>query len=590
MVGDTPRRIVELGAGTGIFTRVLLASGHKVVAVEPDAEMEALLLARSPGVETCRGEAEAIPLPDASVDAVVCAQAHWWFDPERAYREIARVIRPGGVFGAIWNVPDSRNPLAAELNAIEGGGAPVDVPEPALGAQFSSLEATSFPPRGDLHARDVCFACQESCLLHRRRPRASTGDRAGGRSIGCDRVRSIRAALSRGCSTRGAPRLIGSPNSTRRGQRWRTSAFVRSEAPSMALALEGRMGGYMAVASADPRRPSTSATAGAKPIEANSSRASRSARLRGRVAGAGSAGPGRVGRRRARGRSRTRASARPPRRRGSRPRPARRRPRRAGRGRRRARARRAACAARHRPRAGRRAPAGGGRARCARARAGGGVVGVGADVRNLLELVQQRARAAVGALGEQQPRGGRERHRVVLRLAALARCREQLVGGRGLLVRAALGEQAQLHGARLDGVDVAGRLQALRQRDGLGQRLLGLAELGEKVALMAAIPSANSAMPRRSQKSIPSRQAARAPPAAPRTASWRSRGCCAGRRPRPWPCSSASASARRMSSSPCRSPREARARPGSRARAAGSGRPSSAASASARSAAAIASG
>ena len=69
MVGDTPRRIVELGAGTGIFTRVLLASGHKVVAVEPDAEMEALL-ARSPGVETCRGEAEAIPLPDASVDAV----------------------------------------------------------------------------------------------------------------------------------------------------------------------------------------------------------------------------------------------------------------------------------------------------------------------------------------------------------------------------------------------------------------------------------------------------------------------------------------------------------------------------------------
>jgi SAM-dependent methyltransferase len=145
MVGDTPRRILELGAGTGIFTRVLLASGHKVVAVEPDAEMRARLLARSPGVETCRGEAEAIPLPDASVDAVVCAQAHWWFDPERAYREIARVIRPGGVFGAIWNVPDSRNPLAAELNAIEGGGAPVDVPEPALGARFSSLEATSFP-------------------------------------------------------------------------------------------------------------------------------------------------------------------------------------------------------------------------------------------------------------------------------------------------------------------------------------------------------------------------------------------------------------------------------------------------------------
>ena len=102
--------------------------------------MRARLLARSPDVETYHGEAEAIPLPDASVDAVVCAQAHWWFDPERAYGEIARVIRPGGVFGAIWNTPDSCNALAADLNAI---GA--DIPEPVLGARFSSLEAMSFP-------------------------------------------------------------------------------------------------------------------------------------------------------------------------------------------------------------------------------------------------------------------------------------------------------------------------------------------------------------------------------------------------------------------------------------------------------------
>ena len=75
-------------------------------------------------METYHGEAEAIPLPDASVDAVVCAQAHWWFDPERAYGEIARVIRPGGVFGAIWNTPDSRNALAAALNAIGAATSP----------------------------------------------------------------------------------------------------------------------------------------------------------------------------------------------------------------------------------------------------------------------------------------------------------------------------------------------------------------------------------------------------------------------------------------------------------------------------------
>lgn len=144
MVGDTPRTILELGAGTGIFTRVLEALGHAVIAVEPDADMRALLAAGSTRVETHPGEAESIPLPDGSVDAVVTAQAHWWFDPARAYAEIARVIRPGGVFGAIWNIPDSRNPVAAQLNAIERGGAPADVPEPVLGAGFSSLEAQSF--------------------------------------------------------------------------------------------------------------------------------------------------------------------------------------------------------------------------------------------------------------------------------------------------------------------------------------------------------------------------------------------------------------------------------------------------------------
>ena len=79
------------------------------------------------------------------------------------------------------------------------------------------------------------------------------------------------------------------------------------------------------------------------------------------------------------------------------------------------------------------------------------------------------------ALGEQQPRGRRERQRDPLRLAALARRRDELVCGGRVLVRAPLGEQAQLHGAWLDGDDVAGLLQALRQRIDLGQRLLGQA-------------------------------------------------------------------------------------------------------------------
>ena len=98
---------------------------------------------------------------------------------------------------------------------------------------------------------------------------------------------------------------------------------------------------------------------------------------------------------------------------------------------------------------------------------GGGVVGVGVDVRHLRELVQQRAAPAVGAPGRAAAGGGRERRRVLLWLAALADRREQLLGGRGVLVRAALGEQAQLHGARLGGGcrrPPPGALQAARLR------------------------------------------------------------------------------------------------------------------------------
>ena len=117
-----------------------------------DAEMEARLLARSPGVETCRGEAEAIPLPDASVDAVVCAQAHWWFDPERACREIARVIRERRFRGDLERSRPSRNPLAAELNAIEGG-APVDVPFPRWALIFRHSKQRHSPTRRPTRTR-----------------------------------------------------------------------------------------------------------------------------------------------------------------------------------------------------------------------------------------------------------------------------------------------------------------------------------------------------------------------------------------------------------------------------------------------------
>lgn len=105
-IGEQRQRIVDLGAGTGKLTRVLLELGHDVVAVEPDEKMRQRLHAESPGTTALAGTAESIPVPDGSVDAVMAGQAYHWFDQERAHPEIARVLRPGGVFAPIWNIRD----------------------------------------------------------------------------------------------------------------------------------------------------------------------------------------------------------------------------------------------------------------------------------------------------------------------------------------------------------------------------------------------------------------------------------------------------------------------------------------------------
>src|SRR6266516_2596897 len=115
LLGDEPRRVVDLGAGTGIFSRVLASLGHEVLAIEPDEGMRAKLASTSPGVTALPGSAESIPLADESVDAVVAAQAYHWFDHDAAHAEIARVLRPGGVFGPVWNVRDESVDWVAEL-------------------------------------------------------------------------------------------------------------------------------------------------------------------------------------------------------------------------------------------------------------------------------------------------------------------------------------------------------------------------------------------------------------------------------------------------------------------------------------------
>ena len=110
--------MADIGAGTGKLTAMLVGLGADVTAVEPDPQMLAELRRAMPEVRSVPGSAEEMPLPDASVDAVLAGQAMHWFDMDRAMPEIARVLTPGGVFAGLWNVDDDRVGWVAELAEI----------------------------------------------------------------------------------------------------------------------------------------------------------------------------------------------------------------------------------------------------------------------------------------------------------------------------------------------------------------------------------------------------------------------------------------------------------------------------------------
>ncbi|MET8349629.1 class I SAM-dependent methyltransferase [Micromonospora sp. NPDC005206] len=140
-------QVVDLGAGTGILTRVVRALGHRVLPVEPDPGMRAQLDSATPDVTALAGSAESMPLPDGSADAVVVGQAYHWFDKERAHAEVARVLRPGGTFAPIWNTRDDRVDWVAELGRIAHmGDHTIDLTESVtdLGPAFDAVELGVF--------------------------------------------------------------------------------------------------------------------------------------------------------------------------------------------------------------------------------------------------------------------------------------------------------------------------------------------------------------------------------------------------------------------------------------------------------------
>jgi SAM-dependent methyltransferase len=117
-------RVVDLGAGTGALTRLLVDRADEVIAVEPDERMRAVLTAEVAGIRAVTGRGESIPIPDGSADAVLASSSWHWMDPVPTLLEVGRILVPGGILGALWSGPDPEGPFVAQARTLLTGRAP----------------------------------------------------------------------------------------------------------------------------------------------------------------------------------------------------------------------------------------------------------------------------------------------------------------------------------------------------------------------------------------------------------------------------------------------------------------------------------
>ncbi len=159
--------LVDLAAGTGKLARSFLGTGATIVAVEPLEGMRRKLVEMVPQAEVRQGTAEAIPLPDASVDVVVCGQAFHWFASHATLREIHRVLRgpTSGGLGLMWNVRDRSVDWVARLYEI--------IDEPA-GARSPAHRYGSGLWRRSFEETELFTALQERSFPHRQVARPQT--------------------------------------------------------------------------------------------------------------------------------------------------------------------------------------------------------------------------------------------------------------------------------------------------------------------------------------------------------------------------------------------------------------------------------
>ena len=151
MLPPEAKTVLDLGAGTGKLTRALATRGLEVFAVDPAPNMLAQLSAAIPEATVSVGPAEDIPLADASVDAIVVGQAWHWVDQSRAVPEVARVLRPGGTLGLIWNMRDERTAWVARLT---------EVMHPAEGEVFARTGVIERGPFGELESANFEWSAE----------------------------------------------------------------------------------------------------------------------------------------------------------------------------------------------------------------------------------------------------------------------------------------------------------------------------------------------------------------------------------------------------------------------------------------------
>ena len=158
LVGDDPATVLEVGAGTGKLTQQLVALGHDVHATEPAPEMLEILRRNLPDTRSTQAPAEDLPVPDRSVDVVVAAQSFHWFDLELALPEIARVLRPGGRLGLVWNLRNEKIPWVRKLGTLIGNQELLakDIAEPLVhSGLFGFVEDATFPFWQDINRDSI---------------------------------------------------------------------------------------------------------------------------------------------------------------------------------------------------------------------------------------------------------------------------------------------------------------------------------------------------------------------------------------------------------------------------------------------------